>query len=368
MSKQKSLELQKKWHDTCLRLHPGYHQPNVSSERITQPALSMTSLFNTNLLPRQPFQPKLGLNGNLGGTPQLNPNLLPRQSPGRAITPAGSPVRTDLVLGQPKSNEQTPEKGHEDRAKDFFGSVAYEPQVKLQELQANKLLSALDADSFKRLLKGLTEKVWWQREAASAVATTVTQCKLGNGKRRGNASKGDIWLLFTGPDRIGKKKMASALSELFRGTNPIMLSLGSRRDNGESDVNFRGKTALDRIVEAVKRNPFSVIMLEDIDEADMLVRGSIKWAMERGRLSDSHGREISLGNVIFILTANGLPDNLKFLSNTVPLDEKKLISLASGGWQLRLSLCEKTTKRRASWLHDEETCKTKKRLRISAII
>jgi hypothetical protein len=221
-------------------------------------------------------------------------------------------------------------------------------------LHSVKLLSKLDADSFKKLLKGLLEKVWWQRDAASAVATTVTQCKLGHGKGRSTGSKGDIWLLFTGPDRAGKKKMASALSELVCGANPIMVCLGSWREDGESEVSFRGKTVLDRIAEAVRRNPFSVIILEDIDEADMLVRGSIKRAMERGRIADSLGREISLGNVIFILTANRLPDNLKFLSNGISLDEKKLASLASGGWQLRLTLSERTAKRRANWLHDEE--------------
>lgn len=58
-----------------------------------------------------------------------------------------------------------------------------------------------------------------------------------------------------------------------------MICLGSRRNDGELDMNFRGKTAVDRIAEAVRRNHFSVIMLEDIDEADMLVHGSIKRAM-----------------------------------------------------------------------------------------
>ncbi|CAK7344660.1 unnamed protein product [Dovyalis caffra] len=350
MLKQKSQELQKKWHDTCLHLHPAYHQPNLGSERIAQPSLSMTNLYNQNLLPRQPFQAKLSLNKKLGGTLVLNPNLLPSQPVGQATTPPGSPVRTDLVLGRPKVVETTPGKEHEDRTKDLLSCVPSEPQSNLHELQSSKL----DADSFKKLLKGLLEKVWWQRDAASAVATTVTQCKLGHGKCRGTGSKGDIWLLFTGPDRAGKKKMASALSDLVYGANPIMVCLGSRREDGESEVSFRGKTVLDRIAEAVRRNPFSVIILEDVDEADMLVRGSIKRAMERGRLADSLGREISLGNVIFILTANRLPDNLKFLSKGISLDENKLASLASGGWQLRLTLSERTAKRRANWLHDEE--------------
>ncbi|KAM4125776.1 hypothetical protein ACB094_01G336500 [Castanea mollissima] len=320
-SKQRRQDLLKKWIDTCFRLHPSFHHPNLSSERISPVPPSMAGLYNPNVIARRSFQPKLQMSRLLGETLQPNTNQVPTQPSERAVSPPGSPVKTDLILGRPKSN---------------------------------KLLSTLDADSFKKLVRGLMEKVWWQQDAASALATSVTQCKVGNGKQRGAVSRGDMWILFMGPDRVGKKKMASALSELVSEANPIMICLGSRRDDGESDLSFRGKTALDRIAEAVRRNPFSVIMLEDIDEADTLIRGSIKRAMERGRLADSHGREISLGNVIFILTANWLPDHLKYLSNGISLDEDKLASLARGGWHLRLSLCERTAKRRAHWLHDED--------------
>ncbi|PPD74681.1 hypothetical protein GOBAR_DD28374 [Gossypium barbadense] len=352
---QKTQELQKKWNDTCLHVHPSFHQPSLGSERFTPAALSMTSLYNSSLLGRQPFQPKLPLNKNTGEALQLNPSLVASQPMEQASSPPGSPVKTDLVLGRPKIIETSPEKPHKERLRDFLGCIPSEPQNKFQDLQSNQLLNTLDIESFKKLLKGLTEKVWWQRDAASAVATTVTQCKLGNGKRRGTGSKGDIWLLFTGPDKVGKKKMALALSDQVCRAHPVVICLGSRRGDGESDVHFRGKTVVDKIAEAVRRNPFSVVVLEDIDEADMLVRGSIKRAMERGRLADSHGREISLGNVIFILTANWLPGNLNLSSNgIITLDEKKLVGLASGGWQLKLSLSEKTAKRQASWLHDED--------------
>ncbi|KAL4277790.1 hypothetical protein GQ457_03G045150 [Hibiscus cannabinus] len=350
---QKTQDLQKKWNDTCLQLHPNFHQPSLGSERFAPAALSMMSLYNSSLLGRQPFQPKLPLCKNIGETLQLNPHLVASQPMERTSSPPGSPVKTDLVLGRPKTIEITPDRTDKERLQDFLGRIPSEPQNKLQDLQSNKLLNT-SAESFKKLVKGLVEKVWWQRDAASAVATTVTQCKSGNGKWRGSCSKGDIWLLFSGPDRVGKKKMASALSDQVCGAHPFVICLGSRRDNRESDVSFRGKTVVDKIAEVVRRNPFSVVVLEDIDEADMLVRGSIKRAMERGRLADSHGREISLGNVIFILTANWMPSDLNFTSNGVSLDEKKLASLAGGGWQLRLSLCEKTAKRRASWLHEED--------------
>ncbi|MCD9561462.1 hypothetical protein HAX54_020585 [Datura stramonium] len=345
---QKTQELQKKWNDTCLQLHPNF-QHNAGPQRTVPPVLSMPGLYNPNLLLRQPLQPKLQPNRSLGVNLQLNTNQMASQPQEKAASPPGSPVRTDLVLG-PKPSETTPEKTLEDQAKDFLSCISSVPQNKLLD----KFASALDADTFKRLLKGLMEKAWWQQDAASSVASAVSRCRLGNGKQRGGAPKGDIWLLFTGPDRFAKRKMASVLAEQICGNSPIMISLGSRRDDEESDVGFRGKTAVDRIAEAVRSNPLSVIMLEDIDEANVLVRGSIKRAMDRGRLTDSYGREISLGNVIFILTGNWSTMSPESYRNEYLMEEKKLVSLASSDWQLRLTVGEKSSKRRASWLHDED--------------
>lgn len=380
--KQKSEELQKKWNDTCLQLHSSYHRRTVP-ERITPTALNLTGLglYNPKLLARQPFQAKsqptrnienpLQLNSHqilsepsqmnlqqtrgLGASLQLNSNHGANQPSQKISSPPCSPVRTDLLLGPTKITETIPQKMNDEPVvKDFLGSLSSEPQAKFNQLLNNKFADALDADSFKKLLKGLMEKAWWQPEAASAVATTVTQCKLGHGKQRGAGSKGNIWLLFTGPDRVAKKKMASVLAEHVCGTSLVRICLGSRREDEEIDVGFRGKTALDRIAEAVQRSPFSVIMLEDIDEADMLLRGSIKRAMERGRLTNSYGREISLGNVIFILTGNWSAGNLKNTDSGRFLDDNTLASAASCGWQLKLRMAEKSAKRRASWLHDKD--------------
>ncbi|PON42154.1 Butenolide signaling repressing protein-like [Parasponia andersonii] len=364
--KQKTQELQKKWNETCLNLHPSFHHHQTfCSERIapmtptpSAPALSMTGLYNPNLLGRQPFQPKLQMNKSLGETLQLNTNpvVVSSQPPSeKTISPPGSPVRTELVLGQTKVNETSPEQTHKERIKDLIGCISSEQQNKFIKIiqRDDKIPCKLDADSFKRISKGLAEKVWWQPDAADRVAATMTE-KLGNGKRRGAGSKGDMWLLFIGPDRVGKKKMAAALSELVSGSSPVLIGLGSRRGDGESVMSFRGKTVVDRIAEAVRRNPFSVIVLEDINEADMLVRGSIKRAMERGRLADSHGREIGLGNVVFILTADWLPENVKCLSNGESVNDEKLAGIARKPWQLRLSVSGRTAKRRAHWLNDDQ--------------
>ncbi|KAK7291907.1 hypothetical protein RIF29_07450 [Crotalaria pallida] len=348
--KKRTQELQKKWHDSCLNLHPKFHQQHLSTERITPTPFSMTGLYNVSLMGRQ-FQPKIPLNKNLGTSLQLNSNSKPTQPPPeQVVSQRPSLVTTELVLGQTKPADAVAEETQEQPINDLLGCLS-QKEDKFDELQNKKLL---DADSFKKLLKCLTEKVWWQHDAASAVATTVTQCKVGNGKRRQLGTKGDMWLLFLGPDRVGKKKMAAAVAELVNGSNPTIISLAQRRGDGDSDVHFRGKTVLDRIAEAIRRNPHSIIMLEDIDEANTLIRGSIKRAMEQGRFPDTHGREISLGNVMFILTANWLPEDLRYLSNGNSLDEEKLSNSAKGGWQLRLSVGKKASKRRPSWLTEED--------------
>lgn len=357
LSKQKTQELQKKWRDTCLHIHPNFHQ-NTRADRTGPPALSMTSLYNPNLLSHPPFQPKLPKTKPLGEALQLNMKPVLSQPAECRNSPPGSPVRTDLVLGR-KETESVSEKATENQAKDFLGCISSEPQNKLTE----KFSNALDADTYKKLLKGLMEKAWWQAEAASAVASAVTRCRLGNGKRRGSGSRGDIWLLFTGPDRVGKKKMAAVLADQMCGASPVIICLGRRRDNEELDMNVRGKTAIDRIAEAVRRNPCSVIMLEDIDEADLHVRGSIKRAIERGRLTDFYGREVGLGNAIFIVTGDWSSTNPEATRDGYFIDEKKLASMASGSWQLGLIVREKSAKRRGNWLHnDDRSLKARKEM------
>ncbi|CAN6870571.1 unnamed protein product [Brassica oleracea] len=340
-------EVKKKWNDACVRLHPSFHNKNERIAPIPTPTPIplTTSSYSPNMLLRQPLQQKFQPNRELRERVHLKPMTPLVTEQAKKKSPPGSPVQTDLVLGRTEDSDT--------RVRDFLGCISSE-SVQNNNDKISVMQNSLDIDLFKKLLKGMTEKVWWQHDAASAVAATVSQCKLGAGKRRGVVSKGDVWLLFSGPDRVGKRKMVSALSSLVYGTSPIMISLGSRQEPG----GVRGKTVLDRIAETVKRSPFSVILLEDIDEADMLLRGSIKRAMDRGRISDSHGREISLGNVIFVMTASW--HRSSGTKTCFSDDEAKLRDLASESWRLRLCM---RGKRRASWLSsgvEERLTKPKK--------
>ncbi|KAJ1267958.1 hypothetical protein BS78_07G098900 [Paspalum vaginatum] len=330
-------ELEKKWRETCARTH---------GTRAGAPALSMPlAAFG----PRPPIEPKLQL--ARGGVPSLKMNTnweKPEGTPTSELrkSPPGSPVKTDLALG-PLDPVATVDKDQKDNYMEG-----------LTAMQKAKIAGISDIESFKRLLKGLTEKVSWQSDAASAIAAVVIQCRSGSGKRRNIGTRGDMWLLFVGPDQAGKRKMVNALSELMVNTQPVVVNFGGNsclgKDGNGFNPGFWGKTSLDRVTEAVRQNPFSVIVLEGIDQLDAVVRGKIKRAMETGRLPDSRGREVGLGNVIFVLTTNWLPEELKGPKfETLLQEEGRMFEVASSDWQLELSIGDKQIKHRADWLCDD---------------
>ncbi|PKA65446.1 Chaperone protein ClpB1 [Apostasia shenzhenica] len=296
-------DLMNKWQETCFRLH-----------RNALPDAGKSSVSAI---------PEVSAAGN----------SLPQSKTTLPASPPGSPVKTDLTLGPP----QKPLK--------FTG----------------------DAASIKRLINGLMDTVSWQPEAASAVAAAVIQSRSGGGKRRGGNQRTDTWLLFAGSDRVGKQRMANALSQLMFGGAPITIRLGSPEDvagedSGESSPNFRGRTLVDRTAEVIRQNPFSTIIFEDFDRWDCMTRGTIWRALEKGRMVDSHGRDAGFGSSIFIITSDWMPEDLRVLNDGLLRSEKRIMELASaGGLKLQLLVEEtKDKRRRDSVFKDERLIKPRK--------
>ncbi|RZS27667.1 hypothetical protein BHM03_00061193 [Ensete ventricosum] len=299
LPKLKVEELLGKWRGRCTRLHV---TRTTRPQQFLEPRLLAVSGITS---------PTQG-----SGDHSLKPNSVEHQT--------RPPVKTDLVLGLSQPLDAPLQKP---------GSECIEDSSR----RGNTITGVSDAVALQRLCSGLTEAISWQPEAASAIATAVVRRVSENRGLRSAGAKADSWLLFTGPDKVGKWKMASALSELVFNTAPIIIHLG---DDGESDVSLREKTSLDRIAEAIQQNPFSVIVLEDVDHANTQVRRTIKRAIETGRLVDSGGREVGLGSTIFILISDWWPDDLRNSENC---------RCANSGWQLELSLGEKSRKHRADW-------------------
>uniref|UniRef100_A0ACD6A3Y1 Uncharacterized protein n=1 Tax=Avena sativa TaxID=4498 RepID=A0ACD6A3Y1_AVESA len=333
-------ELEKKWREMCARVHSGH---------AGAPALSVPLV---SLGPRPRVKRKLAI-ARGAAVPTLKMNTdweKPAATPTLELrkSPPGSPVKTDLMLGRldPAVNPSV----EKEQKENYEGLTA---------MQKAMIAGISDIDSFKRLLKGLTEKVSWQSDAAAAIAAVVIQCRSGSDKRRTLRTRGDMWLMFVGSDQAGKRKMVNALSGMMVNARPVIVNFGgdSQLDSIRTDglnMGFWGKTALDRVTEAVRQNPFSVIVLEGIDQLDTVVRGKIKQAMETGRLPDSRGREVSLGNVIFVLTTSWVPEELKGPNVEALLQgEGRMLEIASSSWQLELSIGDKQFKHRADWLCDD---------------
>ncbi|KAL1817252.1 hypothetical protein ACET3Z_019826 [Daucus carota] len=170
-----------------------------------------------------------------------------------------------------------------------------------------------DDKDFKYLWKVLSDTVGWQEEAISTISQTISSCRNGYGRLRGQTYKRDIWLSFLGPDKVGKRRIAGALAQISRGDlfsvdlDPVNCfslqnSIFDYPDSSSNNLSIRGKTIVGYIAEKLSRKPYSIVLLENIDKAYFITQRSLTQAIKTGRFPDSDGREINISNMIFVTT------------------------------------------------------------------
>ncbi|KAK6135836.1 hypothetical protein DH2020_030444 [Rehmannia glutinosa] len=162
-----------------------------------------------------------------------------------------------------------------------------------------------DVKDPKSLYKALVERVYQQEEAISAIIDTITTKAI---------SCRNVWINFRGPDRLGKKKIGLALAEILYGSTESLIyvdlnfpnemthteTLFNRQVTNKYDLTMRG-TVVDYLVEKLSKKP-SIVFLENIDKADLVVQNSLFQAMKTGRFTDLRGREVNISNCIFLGT------------------------------------------------------------------
>ncbi|KAI4318192.1 hypothetical protein L6164_025990 [Bauhinia variegata] len=279
----------------------------------------------------------LGL-GTLYTSPAREPNttLLNCKSPSSLTS-----VTTDLGLGtiyrsaaqEPNTPRLRDHKEHHHHlsnspSTDLDATNESSSQPKAQSLCSGPNLEGkFDSLDFKSLNLRLTEKVCWQDEAIYAIGRTLSLYRSGIGKHRGSHVRGDIWLALRGPDSVGKKKIASALAEVISGNTESLISvdLGSQDRVHPSNSIFEcqksycfdvltRKTVVDYIAGELSKKPQSVVFLENVEKADILLQTSLFQAIRLGKFPDSHGREISINNTIFLVTSTAYKGNSTSLS------------------------------------------------------
>ncbi|KAG7596140.1 Clp N-terminal domain superfamily [Arabidopsis suecica] len=191
---------------------------------------------------------------------------------------------------------------------------------------------------FKSLREILSRKVAWQTEAVNAISQIICGCKTDSTRR--NQASG-IWLALLGPDKVGKKKVAMTLSEVFFGgkVNYICVDFGA--EHCSLDDKFRGKTVVDYVTGELSRKPHSVVLLENVEKAEFPDQMRLSEAVSTGKIRDLHGRVISMKNVIVVVTSGIAKDNATdHVIKPVKFPEEQVLSARS--WKLQIKLGDAT--------------------------
>jgi len=173
------------------------------------------------------------------------------------------------------------------------------PLSKLREEEMEKLL---------RLEEELHKRVIDQEHAVKAVAEAIRRARAGlKDPKRPIAS-----FLFLGPTGVGKTELSKALAELLFGEEDALIRLDMSEFKEEHSVakligappGYVGYEEGGKLTEAVRRKPYSVILLDEVEKAHPRVFDLFLQVLDDGRLTDSHGRTVDFRNTVIIMTSN----------------------------------------------------------------
>ncbi|MEJ5339798.1 MAG: AAA family ATPase [Aquificaceae bacterium] len=191
------------------------------------------------------------------------------------------------------------------------------PVTKLREEEMERLL---------RLEEELHKRVIDQEHAVVAVSEAIRRARAGlKDPKRPIAS-----FLFLGPTGVGKTELSKALAELLFGDEDALIRLDMSEFKEEHSVakligappGYVGYEEGGKLTEAVRRKPYSVILLDEVEKAHPRVFDLFLQVLDDGRLTDSHGRTVDFRNTVIIMTSNIGSQYL--LSISVDGDEEKV--------------------------------------------
>ncbi len=173
------------------------------------------------------------------------------------------------------------------------------PASKLQEEEIQKLL---------RMEEELHKRVIGQERAIRAISEAIRRARAG--LQPPNRPLGSF--LFLGPTGVGKTELAKALAEYLFGDETAMIRLDMSEYMEKHAVSkligappgYVGYEEGGQLTEAVRRKPYSVILLDEIEKAHPDVFNILLQILDDGRLTDAKGRTVDFSNTVIIMTSN----------------------------------------------------------------
>ncbi|MEM7540572.1 MAG: ATP-dependent chaperone ClpB [Pseudomonadota bacterium] len=173
------------------------------------------------------------------------------------------------------------------------------PVAKMMEGEKDKLL---------RIEEHLHSRVIGQEEAVSAVANAIRRSRAGlSDPRRPNGS-----FLFLGPTGVGKTELCKALAAFLFDTEDALVRIDMSEYMEKHAVarligappGYVGYEEGGYLTETVRRKPYSVLLLDEIEKAHTDVFNILLQVLDDGRLTDGHGRTVDFRNAIIVMTSN----------------------------------------------------------------
>ena len=180
------------------------------------------------------------------------------------------------------------------------------PLTKLEKKETQRLLE-LEAELHKRVVS--------QDEAITAVAKAVRRSR--SGLKDPNRPMGSFILL--GPSGVGKTLLAKALAEFMFGDENALIQLDMSEFMEKHNVSrlvgappgYVGYEEGGQLTERIRRRPYAVLLLDEIEKAHPDVYNMLLQIMDEGRLTDSFGRHVDFKNIILLMTSNIGADLIK---------------------------------------------------------
>ncbi len=207
-------------------------------------------------------------------------------------------LRTEIEQARGDKRSRVPEVTEQDIAEVVSRTTGI-PASRLTEEERERL---------RHLEEQLHQRVIGQQEPVHAVAEAVRRSRAGLGDPKRPIGS----FLFLGPTGVGKTELARALAEALFGDEDRMVRLDMSEFQESHTVSrlvgappgYVGHDEAGQLTESVRRRPYSVVLLDEIEKANGDVFNLLLQVLDDGRLTDAQGRVVDFRNTVLIMTSN----------------------------------------------------------------